>query len=153
MQLLGLPSLTSTLATPIVSAPTTLQGSPTTTLATVPGVLTRKVKLNQVLDQGDDSEIPLAEDALVKQCFENYRNVVQGPAETDEEPSVEQLSAIFTRVVSQCKTPWADFAIFTPFARRLVKAIKFKAFVFQPDGSFLSKEIPGPRSFDAWLCS
>ena len=110
------------IAAPTVASPSGV----VTTLATA----SRKVKLNQVIDQSDETEIVLAEDQLVKKWFEIYRNFAQGPAEAEEEPSIEQLSAVYSRVVTLNKTPWADFAIFTPFSRRLIKANKFKAFIF-----------------------
>ena len=46
--------------------------------------------------------------------------------------------------------PYADFAVFTPYNRRISKATKFTAFLPQPDGTFLLKEIPGPQNYTVW---
>ena len=52
----------------------------------------------------------------------------------------------------QLGSPFADFAVFTPYARKTTRAHRFTAYLPQPDGSWLAKEIPGPSNFQAWLC-
>ena len=138
--------------TPTVLVPAPLPSSSSGT-SVVLSASTRKVKLSQVLDQADDSEIALAEDATVAKWFNNWQVFAQGPPEIEEEPSIEQLSALHLRVATLKKAPWADFAIFMPFSKRIIKANKFKAVIFQPDGTFISKEVPGPKSMEHWLHS
>ena len=111
----------------------------------------KRVKFSQVIDQSDDSEITVAGDKLVQAWYDTWQAFAQGPPEAEEEPTVEQLSALWTRVTLLFKSPWVDFSVFTPFSKRLVKANKFRAFLFQPNGTFLAKEIPGPESFESWV--
>ena len=113
----------------------------------------KKVKLSQVLDQADDTEVSIATDSTVRTWYANWQTFAQGPPDPEEEPSVEQLTALHTRVAVLGKTPWADFAVFSPFAKRVLKANKFKTFLMQADGTFVQKELPGPASFEAWTQS
>ena len=64
---------------------------------------------------------------------------------------MEQLSVLNTRLTSgNCNV---DFALWQPFARRVARSIKFRAWVPQPDGSYLAKELAGPGSYEAWESS
>ena len=54
-------------------------------------------------------------------------------------------------VIVQLCSPYADFDVFTPNARKTTRAHRFTAYLPQPDGSWLAKEIPGPANFQAWL--
>ena len=54
-------------------------------------------------------------------------------------------------MVVQVGSPYADFAVFTPCARKTTRARRFTAYLLQPDGSWLAKEIPGPTNVQAWL--
>ena len=110
----------------------------------------RKVKLGQVLVQGDETEVPVATDPELEAWHNNWKKFALGPPEEEEEPSVDQLTALNTRVVAMGDTPYADFALFTPYGRRVQRAHKFMAFMFQPDGSWINKEVPGPNNFEAW---
>ena len=53
-----------------------------------------------VLDQCDDTELTLASDTLVAGWFATWQNFAQGPALPEEEPSVEQLTALHARVIT-----------------------------------------------------
>ena len=63
---------------------------------------------------------------------------------------MEQLTALYHRVIVLGGSPYADFAVFTPYNRRVSRANKFTAHIPQTDGSWLSKEIPGPQNFSVW---
>ena len=76
----------------------------------------------------------------------------RGPADDDEELNFEQLVALNARAKGG-RTPYADFAVFLPFARKVVRTHKFTAYVPQPDGGWLKKEILGPDGYEAWLVS
>ena len=76
--------------------------------------------------------------------------ITHGQPDEEETPTNEQLSALNARVVVQLGSPFADFAVFTPYARKTTRAHRFTAFLPQPDGSWLAKEIPGPTKFQAW---
>ena len=109
-----------------------------------------KVKLTSVLDQHDESEAVVAGNALIAKWSANWTQFAQGPPLDEEDPTIEQLSALYHRVIILLGSPYADFAVFTPFNRRVARANKFTAHIPQADGSWLSKEIPGPQNFEAW---
>lgn len=54
-----------------------------------------------------------------------------------EEPSEPQLAALHEKTYLLKGLPYADFAIFTPFGRRCLKAQKFRVYVPLGDGSFM----------------
>jgi hypothetical protein len=63
------------------------------------------------------------------------------------------MCALRTRVLDLQLSPYADFALFTPFHLRHMKNLKFANHILQPDGSFKTVEVPGPPNFDAWYAS
>lgn len=46
-----------------------------------------------------------------------------------------------------------DFAIWTPFSRKVLKSAKYQTFVMQEDGSFVAKMVAGPANYQHWLAS
>ena len=60
------------------------------------------------------------------------------------------MTALGFRVHQLNETPYADFAVWTPFSANVTKAQKFTTYLPQPDGTWLTKEVPGPSDFEAW---
>ena len=118
--------------------------------AAVAQVTTTKVQLKTILDQSDETEIQIAAESKVRNWAQNWVSFAHGPPLDEEDPTVEQLSALEHRVVVQDCPPYADFAVFTPYNRRISRANKFTAVIPQPDGSFLLKEVPGPQNHTVW---
>ena len=83
------------------SSPSTLATAPTTTS---PGE--RKIKMNGVLDQGDDSEFTLDDTKVTMMAYERYVNLMGGPPTPEQEPTVEQLSAMRRRVETLQLSPY-----------------------------------------------
>ena len=135
---------------PMSSVGPSAQASGTPTTMTLGS---RKVKFNLILHQGDEGEIPLMSDQDFEECHRTYRQVKGGPPLPGQEPSVDQVSALRQRVVVENGAPYADFALWTAFGMRFVKALKFQNFTMQPDGSFAMVEVPGPPNWDAWFTS
>ena len=113
----------------------------------------RKLKMAAYLDQADDSEFSPAPRSQVETWFQNYRTFALGAPEEDEEPTAEQLQALHVKVSVLNSAPYADLAIWGPFNRKVVRAMKFVAWLPQPDGTYLKKDIPGPANFASWLTS
>ena len=111
----------------------------------------KKLKMAHVLDQGDESEFTVADAGHINKWFHNFVAIMHGQPDEEETPTNEQLSALNVRVAVQLGSPFADFAVFTPYARKTSRAHRFTAYLPQPDGSWLSKETPGPSNFQAWL--
>ena len=106
--------------------------------------------MKAVLDQTDETEVTVAEESKVRMWNANWMAFAQGPPLDEEEPTVEQLSALEYRVVVLDSSPYVDFAVFTPYNRRVSRANKFTAFIPQPDGNFILKEVPGPQNHTVW---
>ena len=114
-------------------------------------VKVKKLKMAHVLDQGDESEFTVADAGHINKWFHNFVAIMHGQPDEEETPTNEQLLALNVRVAVQLGSPFADFAVFTPYARKTSRAHRFTAYLPQPDGSWLAKEIPGPSNFQAWL--
>ena len=113
----------------------------------------KKVKFSNILEQGDDTEFMLDE-KLEKATFYTQFVQVMGDLPPDlEDPTLEQLGAMTKKVKAMKQPPYADFAVWLPYAKKHLKAQKYKSFVMQADGSFVSKLVPGPACFQHWLLS
>ena len=136
---------------PLAESPTPA----TAVAATAPAVKegARKVKMNQVIDQGDEGEIPQLQHEVYEEMHKVLVSVKGGPVQPEHEPSVDQMCAMRVRILDFKMSPYADFALFTPFHLRHLKHLKFKNHVLQPDGTFKTVEVPGPPSYDAWYAS
>jgi len=113
----------------------------------------RRIKISQVLDQANDGDIPALTQAEIDSFYLNLRTVKGGPPLVDADPTPDQIAAVKARIIDHQETPWADFALFTPFNSRFLKQLKFKSFILQQDGSFKGVEVPGPASFEVWQSS
>ena len=119
------------------------------TMAPAPTGLERKMKMTQVLDQGDDGEfIVQGEDARAA-WYQQYLATVGGWPPEEEDPTLEQLSALQRRLTTQDTAPYVDFAIYVPYGHRALKASKFRTYVLTSTG-YTTKELPGPATFSQW---
>ena len=112
-----------------------------------------KVKVNQVLDQVDEGEIPRLQEAELDAFYERLREVKGGPVRPEAEPSPDQISAMKVRVLDLEMAPYADFGLFVNHQQRFARTLKFMSHQLQPDGTWRSVEIHGPPNFDTWLAS
>ena len=105
-------------------------------------------KLSAVLDQNDDrTYAALSLEARI-QLRANHLAATGGPPPVGKDPSSDQLAAMMARL-ERNEPPYADFAIFQPHGRRLVKFHKFDAQIFV-QGTLQSQRLKGPSSFPAW---
>ena len=110
----------------------------------------QKVKVSQIADQLDETELELVEKSVVDEAFATYRNVMGADPPKESEPSVEQLTVMYNKTVTRGAAPYADFSVLTPYSRRQQKNLKAKGFLLQPDGSWKQSEVPGPPTFAGW---
>ena len=113
----------------------------------------RILKMSNVVDQADDSELLLASRSELDRWTNAYVAVMGAPPMEEEEPNEAQLSAMNRRVYSLGQPPYADFGVWLPFARRTQKAQKFRAYLPVGDGTFVVREMPGPQNMLQWLSS
>ena len=111
----------------------------------------KKIKVNQILDHMDVSELDILPQRHLDEAFQLFRSRMGSDPLKEHEPSPEQIAAMYNKVVVQGDSPYADFSVLTPFGRRSQKQMKAKGFMLQEDGSWKQLEIPGPPSFESWL--
>ena len=110
----------------------------------------RKIKASQIIDPADDTEVTPASTSDMDQYVKNYREVKHGPPMANHEPTEEQMGAFFLRVIILLLAPYADFSLFTPFGRRMQRALRHRGWILNEDGTYSPVEVPGPASFDIW---
>ena len=96
----------------------------------------RKVKVSQVADQLDDTELEVMDQAVLDAAFNHYRSRMGSEPLKESEPTAEQVTVLYSRVVTHNGSPYADFSVLTPFGRRAQKQMKAKGFMLQEDGSW-----------------
>ena len=110
----------------------------------------QKIKVSQVADQLDETELEIVEKSVVDESFATYRSVMGADPPKESEPSIEQLTVMYNKVVTRGAAPYADFSVLTPYSRRAQKNLKAKGFLLQPDGSWRQTEVQGPPTFASW---
>ena len=111
-----------------------------------------RLKLSVILDPTLDSELIRLPQAKIRECFNKYIQVRGATPAEDVEPTTEQISAL-AQVLASDLGPYADFAVFGPFGRRMLQKLTYLAWTFTPEGSWVRHELPGPPSFDSWWAS
>lgn len=131
--------------TPVHTTPT---GGVTPTSAG--GSHSKRVKMSSAVDQLDDSEVEVLGNDKIDECYRNYREAVGSDPMADADPSVEQITAMYMKVLRRQEAPYADFSFLTPFGRRAQKQSKAHNAFLQQYGTWKTVEIPGPPTFSAW---
>ena len=110
---------------------------------------TNTVKLANVLDQSNDSEVCLASTKDFEEGFKEFSRRLGGLPEPEEEVTREQFTALKALFESACP-PYTDFAVWGPFNRRLQKRLKLSGLTLGEDGTLVRSELYGPPSFEEW---
>eukprot|EP00434_Breviolum_minutum_P035944 symbB.v1.2.031832.t1/scaffold3739.1/size51156/3 len=108
---------------------------------------------SNVLEQGDDTEFVLDKALNKAPFYTQFVQVMGGMPEDLEDPTLEQVAAMVKKVKILKQPPYADFAIWLPYAKKHLKTQKYKSFVMMQDGSFITRMVPGPACFQHWLLS
>lgn len=111
----------------------------------------RVLKMSTLLDSQDESELLPPTNEQVNAWTQAYVTIMGSLPDPAEEPTSAQLAALAKRTVIHDCAPYTDFSVWTPFARRTMKNQKFRTVFPLGDGSYLTKELPGPSTFQAWL--
>ena len=104
----------------------------------------------QIADQLDDTELELVDKKVLHQAYSTYRSVVGAEPQTDAEPTPEQITVLYNKIITRGDAPYADLSVLTPYGRRMQKQLKAKGYFLQEDGSWKQVEMPGPPNFQAW---
>ena len=111
-----------------------------------------RLKLSVILDPTSDSELTRMPHYVVRELFTKYSTLRGAEPAEDVEPTIEQISAV-NQVLNNDLVPYADFALLGPYGRRLIGKSSYLSWIFQPDGTWNRRELPGPASFDTWWAS
>lgn len=133
------------------SAQAALQASTSTATSSAAD---RRIKLNAVLSQVDESEAVIMTEQELVAAYLRYSAVYgngERPAK-ESEPTREQLSAL-RHLVQQGNPPYCDFSVFGPYGHRMIKKIKLSGYIIGKDGLLSSVELTGPTTFQMWLQS
>ena len=159
-QKLGLPDMDPMAPGPVgppvagpAPAPGGAAGAGALVPVTSPSKDSRKIKMNAVVDQTDESEISPLTPEEHREFWQTLQTRKGGEIRLDTEPTDDQIAAIKMRVVELKLSPYADFALFTNFHLRFLKGLKFTNHVLQTDGTWRTVEVPGPPDWDAWYSS
>ena len=122
--------------------------------APVSAAATRRIKLNAVLSQVNESEIGIMSEADMVTGYMLYATVYGGNERPPKksEPSVEQVS-VLKHLIDGGSTPYVDFSVWGPYMHRLVKKIKLSGYSLGRDGKLQLVELAGPSNYDMWLSS
>ena len=114
--------------------------------------LSRKVRLSRVVDQGDEAEVDPMEPGIMRALIKKYKTANDHlDAQDAEEATPDQVQGIKAKLLVDV-VPYADLGILRPFGRRLERALKFQAQIWDPlTREFVRKEVPGPSNFKEWI--
>lgn len=128
--------------------------APTTSLSTTATSSTEvKMKFTHILDQADETEFPVVSESTKAAWVQRYIDATGGLPCEESEPTKEQLSALHRKIHQLGSPPYADFAVFTPFGRKMFRATRYRTYIPNLDGTFLMREVPGPTNYTQWLAS
>ena len=106
--------------------------------------------MNAAVDQFDETEVEILSNAEVEAAYRNHRDAVGADPLAECDPSPEQITAMFAKVIKRNEAPYADFSVMTPYGRSQ-KQSKARNFLLQMDGTWKTVEIPGPPTYAAWV--
>ena len=109
----------------------------------------RKVKMSHVINQADEEEVDILDQAAINAAYQKYVDKTGGYPPEDEELSAEQLTTLHSLFKSN-RVPYTDMAVWGPFQHRIQKKIKLKGVRFSSTGELQPIEMYGPPDFDAW---
>ena len=105
--------------------------------------------MTNIIDQGDDGDFTVEGEEAKARWYQNHLRTMGGWPSEEEEPTIEQLSALNKRLTVQDIAAFTGFAIFVPFGQRVARASKFRTYVLSA-GGYTVKELPIPASFIQW---
>ena len=112
----------------------------------------RNLKLSHLVDTTLDSTLVSLPSSTVRKLFEKYEIREGAKPSRAIEPTVDQLSAI-QQLVDSDVAPYVDFSLFGPYGRRMLEHLTYFAFVSNPDGSWIRRELAGPNAYSIWYTS
>ena len=117
------------------------------TSTTGPASMERKLKVSQVLDQGDDGEFYVESEDTRAMWVERYRQATGGlPPAWGRRTELGTAERFGTKDQNPGHSPLHGFWVFCSLSLR---ASKYRTFVLSSDG-YTAKELPGSSNFVQW---
>ena len=120
--------------------------------ATTAVLATPRVKMNLVINQLFDSEVPALDATKIATAYNVYKDRMGTRPSPDEECTSEQLTAFHT-VIAGGYPPYVDMSVWGPYGNRLYRRLKMTGMQVMPAGSLKQVEILGPPTFELWQAS
>ncbi|CAJ1345374.1 unnamed protein product, partial [Effrenium voratum] len=92
--------------------------------------------------QADETEFMVEPEETRAKWVTQYVSLTGGLPPEEEEPSMEQLSALSRRVFSLKGAPYADFSVRVPYGKKALRTARFRSYVATLEG-FVTKELAG----------
>jgi hypothetical protein len=120
-----------------------------TVAGAAPIARTEGISMSSILDQISSTKIELLDPIKLRAMYSDYAVVYGSFPSADCDPTVEQVSAL-AQVIKGGGSPWADFAIFGPHGKRILKKLTFTGWAPGPEGTLIKKELAGPPTIIVW---
>jgi hypothetical protein len=118
--------------------------------ATALPIDTQTIKLDQVLDPTLSAAIIQMESVEIRKAYDQYVLRFGATPEDCIDPTLDQLSAL-KQVMSVNRAPYADFARWGPWGKRLLRKLSLLAFTLLPNGLWQKTELDGPPTVEVWM--
>ncbi len=109
----------------------------------------RSIKVADVADVTKAHEAPLLDKTFMDEAFREYKRKMWVEPRPEQEPSVEQLSALVD--ILKAESCYVDLGIWGPHGIRIIKAKKLVGLILLPNGEFGQHEFKGPPDLEHWL--
>ena len=103
-----------------------------------------KYKMNQVVDQGDDSVFTPPTVDETNTWEQNYFTQEKSSPPEEEDATEIQTKGLSIRINAK-RSPYADFGVWGPCGKKVLRAMKFRTWTPTGEpGQYSQKELPGP---------
>jgi len=141
------PPSTATLTTPVVPPPATPATGQLSSNGQLLNVST--IKVSQVMDQRFGEEITYLPNAEIQKMRARYVDAYDEPPRAEIACNKEQLACL-KHALDSGREPYADLAVWGPYATRLLKKASMSGLNIMRDGTFMTVELFGPPNIELW---
>ena len=111
------------------------------------GLKEKVLKMSNLLDQTDDSELMPPDMLTVSAWNQRYLQLMGDMPNEEEEPTDAQMAALDKRVNQMGHAPYVDMGVWLPFGRRALKNQKLRTFFPVGDGTYMAKDFQDQPTF------
>jgi len=116
------------------------------------GMLIKRLKMKEFIDQSDETEIPVGDLVTVTRWLQVWVTQFKRPRKPACAANANQLTALFFRV-NNGGSLYANLALFVPFQTAVGNWMKFQVFLPVGQGAYEQRMIKAPHNFHLWTLS